>query len=112
MYSRFDCKVERDDKKTSITVTNCNYETALLLLGKFRRKFGNWSTPTEIKLWGPNQLINATVSLSVTIPASTNPRHTRDPFTKEFVSGYLAGLREFLEKANTKAIAECITEDL
>ena len=100
MYDRFDFDVERDDERTIITVSRCKYITALYLLGLFRKRFGNWTQGVEIKMWGPGTLTNSSVNISVMIPAPKNPRHTRDPYTKERIAGYFQGLREYLGKVS------------
>tara|TARA_B100001109_G_C18615683_1_gene359021 strand:- start:195 stop:545 length:351 start_codon:yes stop_codon:yes gene_type:complete len=97
IFRNFRHNVERTDDKTVITVTDMNYQTAVLLLTKCLDKFGNWSHDTDVKLWGKDRMLNSGASFSISIPAPKNPRHTRDPFTKEYVNGYFAGLREWFD---------------
>lgn len=111
-YDRFDFNVDRDDERTIITVSRCRYLTALYLLGIFRKRFGNWTQGVEIKMWGPGTLTNSSVNLSVLIPAPKNPKHTRDPYTKERVDGYFMGLQEYLSKASHDEIFMALKDEI
>ena len=111
MFSRFDFKVDRNDEQTAITVSNCNFQTAVVLLSKCLKKFGNWSSDTQVKLWGKDRMLNGDANFSITIPAPKSPRHTRDPFTQEYVSGYFCGIREFLDDKSSKELAEELVKD-
>ena len=111
MFRRFDHKVERDNEKTVITVSNCNYETAVVVLNKSLKRFGNWSQDTDVKLWGKDRMLNGGASFSISIPAPKNPKYTRDPFTAEYVSGYFSGIYEFLDKMTSKELAEELIKD-
>ena len=111
MYSNFNCDVNRNDDRTVITVSKCRYITALFLLGKFKKKFGHWTSGSELKLWGQDQLTNSGCNIQVTIPHSKNPKHSKNPFTKEYVGGYIAGLNEFLKDAKTEDIMRVVEKE-
>lgn len=87
------------------------FKTAVILLSKCLKKFGNWSHDTDIKLWGKDRMLNRGTSFSISIPAPKNSRGTRDPFTKDYVSGYFSGITEFLEKKTSTELAEELAKD-
>jgi len=58
MSFHFDYKVDRSDEQTIITVTECNFQRATVLLSKCLKKFGNWSSNTQVKLWGNDRMQN------------------------------------------------------
>lgn len=112
MFGNFDHTVERTPEKTVITVKNCRYKEGILLLTKSVKKFAHWSSGTEVNFWGEDRMLNGGANFTITIPAPKNPRHTRDPFTKEYVSGYFTGIKEFLDRLSSKELSEEIARDL
>ena len=111
MFRPFEYDVIRDEEKTVISVTSTNFKTAVILLNKCLKRFGNWDHDTDVKLWGKDRMLNQGASFSISIPAPKDRKHTRDPFTKEYVSGYFSGITEFLEKKTSAELAEELAKD-
>lgn len=104
----FDWGVSRDKEKTIITLNKLNLAAATYMLYNCRKKFGNWTSDEKFTLEWLGAGINSTISITIYIPAPTDPRHTRDSFTKEWCSGYFSGIIETMkDKSDDELLDLC-----